>query len=80
MSALSIRNMDDGAKRRLQVRAARHGRSMEAEARAILEQAVGDEDGADLFTTLRERFSELGGVELDLPARSTPPRAATFDR
>ena len=36
MAVLKIRNLDETVKRRLQTRAARHGRSVEAEARAIL--------------------------------------------
>ncbi len=71
MAALNIRNLDETVKRRLQVRAARHGRSMEAEARAILSEAVREPaDSAGLFTTLLERFGALGGVDLDLPARN----------
>ncbi len=68
-------------KRRLQVRAARHGRSMEAEARAILAEAVREPaDSAGLFTTLLDRFGALGGVDLDLdlPGREEPARAADF--
>jgi len=59
------------------MRAARHGRSMEAEIRAILTDAV-SEPGEDtgLFQALIERFGQLGGVELDIPARATQPRAA----
>jgi plasmid stability protein len=50
---------------------------MEAEMRAILTQAVsepGEERG--LVPTLMDRFGELGGVELDVPARAAWPRAA----
>ena len=36
MASITIRNLDDGIKRRLRVRAAEHGRSMEEEAREIL--------------------------------------------
>jgi len=79
LSALSIRNLDDGVKERLRVRAARHGRSMEAEVRAILTDAVAEPgESPDLFHALMERFGELGGVELDLPPRATRPRAAEF--
>jgi plasmid stability protein len=49
---------------------------MESEIRAILADAVsgpGDTDG--LFATMLDRFASVGGVELDLPARSTPARA-----
>lgn len=77
MAALSVRNLDDGVKERLRIRAAGHGRSMESEVRAILEDAVKDPiEAGGLLQTLLDRFREIGGVELDLPARSTPPRAA----
>ncbi len=79
MAALNIRNLDESAKRRLQVRAARHGRSMEAEARAILSEAVREPaNSAGLFTTLLDRFGELGGVDLNVPGRDEPARAADF--
>lgn len=40
MPAVTIRNLSDEAHRALKVRAARHGRSTEAEMRDILEAAV----------------------------------------
>ncbi len=52
---------------------------MEAEARAILAEAVQEPaDSAGLFTALLDRFGMLGGVELDLPARAEPAPAADF--
>ncbi len=79
MAAVSIRNLDDQVKQRLRVRAARHGLSMESEIRAILEAAVREpEPTQGLFAVLLDRFGALGGVELDLPARATPARAADF--
>jgi plasmid stability protein len=79
MAALSIRNLDETVKRRLLLRAARHGRSMEAEARAILTEAVQEPaDAAGLFTTLLDRFGTLGGVDLDLPTRAGLARGADF--
>lgn len=76
MAAMSIRNLDDRVRERLRVRAAANGRSMESEVRAILEAAVMHPTGSDnLFTALMERFGGIGGVELDLPTRSTPARA-----
>jgi antitoxin FitA len=79
MAAVSIRDLDDLVKEKLRLRAARHGRSMEAEMRAILTAAVTDEEPrTDLFTALIDRFARLGGVELDLPTRTTPPRAAAL--
>jgi antitoxin FitA len=77
VAALSIRDLDESVKRRLQSRAARHGRSMEAEARAILTDAVSEPgDSAGLFTALLDRFGVLGGVDLELPERGEPARAA----
>jgi plasmid stability protein len=37
---MTIRNLDDGLKKRLRIRAAAHGRSMEDEARDILRAAL----------------------------------------
>ena len=77
MAALSIRDLDDTVKEQLRLRAARNGRSMEAEIRAILTAAVITEaPRVDLFTALTDRFGRLGGVDIDLPGRHTPPRAA----
>lgn len=79
VTALSIRNLDESVKARLQSRAARHGRSMEAEARAILTEAVREPaESAGLFTALLDRFAVLGGVDLQLPDRDEPARAADF--
>jgi plasmid stability protein len=79
MAAVSIRNLDDTVRERLRVRAAAHGRSMEAEMRAILVEAVREPgDGMGLLEALADRFGELGGVDLDLPPRSAAPRAVDF--
>jgi plasmid stability protein len=79
VAALSIRDIDDSVKEQLRLRAARNGRSMEAEIRAILTSAVADEaPRADLFTALTERFARLGGIDLVVPPRTTAPRAATL--
>lgn len=77
MAAVSIRDLDDRVKKQLRIRAARNGRSMEAEIRVILADAVSDPArSGGLFQTLLDRFAEIGGVELDLPPRMTPVRAA----
>lgn len=75
MAAVSVRGLDPGVKERLRVRAAEHGRSMEDEIRTILTDAVAAPvEPGGLFLTLYERFQELGGVELDIPARREFPR------
>lgn len=69
MTSITIRNLDEGLKARLRVRAAEHGRSMEEEARVILRGALSNESQPvrNLAESIRARFA--GGVELLLPAR-----------
>ena len=70
MASITIRNLDEGVKRRLRVRAAENGRSMEAEARDILGRSVGEAPPPkDLGRAIHARFAALGGVELELPER-----------
>lgn len=77
MASVSVRDLDDGVRERLRVRAAQNGRSMEAEIRAILTAAVTpSDDGPGLLDTVLERFGAVGGVDLGLPSRGEPPRAA----
>lgn len=79
MATLTIRNLDEDTKARLRVRAARHGRSMEEEARTLLAAAVRTPAprALDLAASIRRRFEPLGGAELDLSARDPgrePPK------
>jgi antitoxin FitA len=78
MSTLTVRGLDDGLKTRLRVRAAENGRSMEAEARAILRSMLLADAGtnARLGSRIHERFASLGGDKLEMPPRTDLPRAA----
>ncbi|MDP1822425.1 MAG: Arc family DNA-binding protein [Archangium sp.] len=67
MALLTIRNLDDDLKEVLRVRAAKNKRSMEAEARAILKDALKPEG----FSVARFRKA-IKGLEVDLPI---PPRS-----
>jgi plasmid stability protein len=71
MASITIRNLDDRLKARLRMRAARHGRSMEDEAREIMRRALAEADRAprNLAAAIRKRFADIGGVELEIPAR-----------
>jgi plasmid stability protein len=71
MASVTIRNLDEGLKARLRVRAAQHGRSMEEEARHILRAALADEGAAphDLAEAVRRRFAAVGGVDLPVTPR-----------
>ncbi len=75
MSTLTIRGIDDHLKTALRHRAAEHGRSMEAEVRAILHDAL-DEAGeaGDLGSRIHARFAEAGGAELEIPPRRPTAR------
>jgi len=79
VAAMSIRNLDERVMELLRIRAARHGRSTEAEVRAILVDAVREPgDGPNLAQAIMARFGDLGGVELDLVPRGAAPRTVDF--
>lgn len=71
MSVITIRNVDPELKRRLRIRAAASGHSMEEEARNILsaELAAQGDDPVDLYQRIRRHIDPLGGVDLPLPER-----------
>ncbi len=73
MATLTIRNVDPELQKRLRVRAALNGRSMEAELRHILKdvlRAHDDEHEVSLAESIRRRFAPFGGVDdLVLPPR-----------
>lgn len=75
MAGITIRDLDAETEERLRIRAARHGRSMEEEARAILRSALAESESIPLRlgTAIHDRFRALGGVELELPLHE-PPR------
>ena len=85
MVIITITNFDDVLKKRLQVRAAEHGRSIEAEARDILRSAL-TSDGSEpatvpgnLAAAIRAIVEPLGGIELDIAPRKPvrePPKFA----
>jgi plasmid stability protein len=83
MATLTIRNLDESTKAQLRVQAARHGRSMEEEARTIIRSAIEDwkpaASGKGLGSRIHDHFAQLGGVELELPERSSLPTPAQFD-
>ena len=72
MASLTVRNLPDETHRALRMRVARHGRSTEAEIRAILEDAVRPAQRVKLGSLLAEIGREAGGVELDIQRDRTP--------
>ena len=67
MASIVIRNLDEATKRRLKIRAATNGRSMEQEAREILKSALAQtpKKRANVAERVREIFAPLGGVDLE---------------
>lgn len=68
MAQLVVRNLEDSVKKRLQRRAAKHGRSMEEEVRDILRNAAKDESvpSEGLGTEIAALFKGIGLTE-DIP-------------
>src|SRR5262245_35840930 len=82
MASITIRQLDDDLKRRLRLRAARNGRSMEDEARTILRHAASIEDGKpEARAPARQPAAPRGRVAADAPARAEESgRAAATKR
>jgi len=83
MATLTIRNLDEGTKAQLRIQAARHGRSMEEEARTILREAIEASQPSaatkqGLGSRIQAHFAPFGGVELELPEHSSQPSPAQF--
>lgn len=86
MAAITIRNLPEETHRALKVRAARHGRSTEAEIRDILEQAARPEERIKLGSLLAEigrearlTDEEWAAFEAALARDKTPPRPVDLD-
>jgi len=77
MASITIRRLPEATKRKLKIRAAQHGRSMEQEAREILKAELNQPAHAqpprDIGKAIREIFAPLGGVELEIPPREPIP-------
>lgn len=71
MATLTIRNLDEDLKRKLRIRGAEHNRSMEAEARDILQKALRSSNAkTGMASMIREIIAPTGGIDLKLPDRS----------
>ena len=77
MAAITVRNLPEETARALKVRAARSGRSTEAEVREILNAAVRPPVG--LGTALAALGKRVGGVDLSRSRKRSPAKAASFE-
>ena len=80
MASITIHNLEEGLKRRLDSRAAEHGCSREEEARNILRSALAQESAPvkHLGTAIHRLFKPWGGVELPLPQREPMRKPSRF--
>jgi plasmid stability protein len=84
MAMLTVRNLPDEVHRALRVRAARHGHSMEAEVRQILESAISPEGRVKLGSLLADmgRQARLTDEEIAVFEQvrdKTPARPVNFE-
>lgn len=84
MPSVTIRNVPDEVHRAIRVRAALHGRSIEAELRDILEAAVRSHNRLKLGSMLAAAGREVGLTEEDFALLESvrdksPARAASFE-
>ena len=82
MAQFIVRNLEDDVKARLKRRAARHGRSMEEEARHILRDAVKNQDqrATRLGSRIAARFAKVGLTTEWPELRGARPRSVQFDK
>jgi antitoxin FitA len=82
MTDITIPDVDDDLRQRLKQRAAQHGRSMEAEARDLLQDALSGEPSAavsgNLAEAIRSIVEPLGGIVLEPFPRQRIREPATF--
>ena len=81
VAQLVVRKLEDDVKQKLQRRAKRHGRSMEDEVRAILRQAVLEEERPRrrLGSRLAARFARTGLRTEIQEIRRQPARPAELE-
>jgi antitoxin FitA len=80
MPTLTVRNLTEETHRALRVRAARHGRSTEAEVRVILEETVRPSQRLKIGSEIRRIASEIGNMDdLEVSRQSSRIRGADFE-
>jgi plasmid stability protein len=79
MATVTVRNLPEETHHALRMRAATHGRSTEAEIRAIIENTVRPENRVKLGSLLAEIGREFGGVDLEIERDRTPTEPVSFE-
>lgn len=76
MANLSVRKLDQNVYEQLRVRAARHGVSMEEEARQIISQAVSNSER--ISSIFQKYFGSKDGIDLDILLHRKPHEPMDF--
>lgn len=80
MTVLTVRNLSEETHRALRHRAAEHGRSTEAEVRAILEETVRPAKRLKIGSELFRIAQEIGGMDdLEIPRDRGEATGATVE-
>ena len=79
MAVVTVRNLPDETHRALKVRAARHGRSTEAEIREILREAAHPKESVGIGTELAQFGKKFGGLDLETTRDPAPTEPASFE-
>ncbi|TLY80616.1 MAG: plasmid stability protein [Gammaproteobacteria bacterium] len=79
MAVVTVRNLPSETHRALRVRAARNGRTTEAEIREILEEAVRPSKRVKIGSELAAFGQRLGGLDFNVERDPGPSEPATFE-
>lgn len=79
MPTVLVRDLSIETHRALKQRAAKNGKSTQAEIRVILDEAVRPEAKAGLGTRLAEIGRKYGGWDLDIQRDKTPAEPVVFE-
>ena len=79
MASVTIRNLSEKTHSLLKIRAARNGRSLEAEIRQILQDAVTPKPKLKIGSELAALGRRFGGITLNIERDKRPIEPANFD-
>jgi len=79
--SITVRKIDESVKRKLRMRAASEGHSLEEEIRQILSKAAEQTPSTpvNLAQAIMDIVDPIGGIELDLPPRTPEREPPRFD-
>jgi antitoxin FitA len=79
MGSITVRSLSQTTHKRLKARAARNGRTLEAEVRRILEETVSSKKEAGVGSQLAALGRSFGGIELTITRDKTPAEPVKFE-